>query len=104
MSRSQWRNQELGGGELDKYPSRAFPHFSLPSPASAPSHLPLSLTLPFLPCLPSLSHISLPRYVIPFPSLPPTYSQPFPSPTLLPLPIITAKGSGERYIFLQFTA
>jgi len=64
------------GAALDKYPTRARPP-SLPPPS-----------------YPFSSHPSLPLHALPSPSSPP-YSQPFPSPSLSPFPLITARGSGE---------
>ena len=71
-------------GPLNKYPSQAL--LSLPLASLPFRSLPLSF-LPF-PFLPSPSLLCLPPHVLSFPTLPPpTYSQPFLSPSLPTSPI-----------------
>ena len=66
-------------GALDKYSSRALPHLFVHSPLT-------------------LLHSPFPISLYPFTSLPsPPYSQPFPSLSLSPLPVIASSGFGERY-------
>ena len=66
-------------GALDKYSSRALPHLFVHSPLT-------------------LLHSPFPISLYPFTSLPsPPYSQPLPSLSLSPLPVIASSGFGERY-------